>query len=64
MYIFFYIFRWQAKCHLIWQPLLDLTPAAHRDLAPPPLVRGVFYGYDPLGEARVNRNLELLHILV
>ncbi|KAF8360627.1 dos-2 [Pristionchus pacificus] len=41
--------RWQAKCLLIWQPLLDLTPAAHRDYAPPPLVRGVFYGYDPIG---------------
>ncbi|PAV77829.1 hypothetical protein WR25_19967 [Diploscapter pachys] len=41
---------WAAKCHGIWKPQLNLNPAYSRDgYAPPPLVRGVFYGYDSLG---------------
>ncbi|CAJ0585704.1 unnamed protein product, partial [Mesorhabditis spiculigera] len=40
--------RWYQKCRGIWAPLPDYTPAKYSEMAPPPLVRGIFYGYEPL----------------
>ncbi|CAP35892.1 Protein CBR-DOS-2 [Caenorhabditis briggsae] len=44
--------RWAAKCRTVWKPRQDYTPADYRDMAPPPIVRGVFYGYDGLATHR------------
>ncbi|CAJ0931808.1 unnamed protein product, partial [Mesorhabditis belari] len=40
--------RWYQKCRGVWAPLPDYTPAKYSEMAPPPLVRGIFYGYEPL----------------
>lgn len=48
-------FRWFAKCRGIWRPLPDYTPAdrtLYGPYAPPPIVRGQFYGYDGPGNRR------------
>uniref|UniRef100_A0A183DFT5 LMCD1 protein n=1 Tax=Gongylonema pulchrum TaxID=637853 RepID=A0A183DFT5_9BILA len=41
--------RWYAKCKGIWRPRADLTPFPYGVYYAPPVVRGIFYGYDPLG---------------
>lgn len=51
--------RWAAKCRTVWKPRTDYTPADYRDMAPPPIVRGVFYGYDGLGEY-LNWNIKMM----
>uniref|UniRef100_A0A914C9G4 Uncharacterized protein n=1 Tax=Acrobeloides nanus TaxID=290746 RepID=A0A914C9G4_9BILA len=45
--------RWFTKCKAFWKPLPDLTPYPYGVHAPPPILRGVFYGYDGLGNAQV-----------
>ncbi|CAI4224120.1 unnamed protein product [Auanema sp. JU1783] len=48
--------RWAAKCRAIWKPLPDYTPLDRQlygPMAPPPIVRGIFYGYDGAGNHRV-----------
>ncbi|KAK0393076.1 hypothetical protein QR680_000043 [Steinernema hermaphroditum] len=41
--------RWYQKCKEFWKPLPDLTPYPKGEFAPPPLARGVYFAYDPLG---------------
>uniref|UniRef100_A0A7E4V611 Uncharacterized protein n=1 Tax=Panagrellus redivivus TaxID=6233 RepID=A0A7E4V611_PANRE len=45
--------RWFNKCKQIWDPVPDYTPYPFGVHAPPPINRGVFYGYDPLGNAEI-----------
>ncbi|KAK0393075.1 hypothetical protein QR680_000043 [Steinernema hermaphroditum] len=40
---------WYQKCKEFWKPLPDLTPYPKGEFAPPPLARGVYFAYDPLG---------------
>ncbi|PIO55124.1 hypothetical protein TELCIR_23493, partial [Teladorsagia circumcincta] len=44
--------QWAQKCRAVWKPLPDYTPADFNVMAPQPLVRGQFYGYDALGNYR------------
>uniref|UniRef100_A0A0N5A0I8 Uncharacterized protein n=1 Tax=Parastrongyloides trichosuri TaxID=131310 RepID=A0A0N5A0I8_PARTI len=47
--------RWYTKCKSFWRPVPDMTPYPRNkeNTAPHPVVRGVFFGYDPLGNYRV-----------
>ena len=44
-----HFFRWFRKCKQYWAPLPDLTPYPFGVHSPPPIIRGVFFGYDGLG---------------
>uniref|UniRef100_A0A0K0CVI1 FZ domain-containing protein n=1 Tax=Angiostrongylus cantonensis TaxID=6313 RepID=A0A0K0CVI1_ANGCA len=44
--------RWAQKCRAVWKPLPDYTPSDFTEVAPWPLVRGQFYGYNALGNYR------------
>ncbi|KAE9555774.1 hypothetical protein FO519_000988 [Halicephalobus sp. NKZ332] len=45
--------RWFKKCRQFWAPLPNLTPYPFGVHSPPPIVRGVFFGYDGLGNSQV-----------
>lgn len=43
-------FRWYEKCKSFWKIVPDFTPYAYGEYAAKPITRGIFYGYDGLGE--------------
>uniref|UniRef100_A0AC35TX95 Cpw-wpc domain-containing protein n=1 Tax=Rhabditophanes sp. KR3021 TaxID=114890 RepID=A0AC35TX95_9BILA len=47
--------RWYVKCKNTWVPSPDSEPHQmyKEGIAPNPLVRGVFFGYDPIGNSKV-----------
>lgn len=51
------VYSWFTKCKAYWKPLPDLTPYPFGVHAPPPIIRGVFYGYDGLGRNLFGRSI-------
>uniref|UniRef100_A0A0N5A7T1 Amiloride-sensitive sodium channel subunit alpha n=1 Tax=Syphacia muris TaxID=451379 RepID=A0A0N5A7T1_9BILA len=45
--------RWYAKCKRIWRPRANLTPFPYGFYSPPPVVRGIFYGYDGVANHQI-----------